>query len=424
VKRKNENWDVIVIGGGPAGMMAAGRAGEVGKRALLLEKNESLGKKLRITGGGRCNVTNAEFDTRTFLSNFKESDKFLHSPFSQFGVKEALEFFHSKGMPTKIEDRKRVFPESDSAESVWNVFIDYLKKHNVDVWLKSEVKAIHEKNGKIESIELKNGRTVKAKSYILATGGKSRPETGSTGDGFKWLKDLSHAVAEPKASLVPLIIKEPFVKDLQGITLPEVKISVYLNGEKQQIFKKETAALKKSGRLLFTHFGVSGPLILNIAKHIGEMLEYGEVKLKVDIVPSLPHDALNQKLQTIFKIENKKKIKNSLNEIVPSGFIETLLKTADINPDTENNSVTREMRVRLMDVLKAFTLTVGGLMGTDKAIVTSGGVELSEIDFKTMRSKKIENLFLIGDVLNIDRPSGGFSLQLCWTTGFIAGSNA
>lgn len=405
-------------------MMAAGRAGELGKRVLLLEKNESLGKKLRITGGGRCNVTNAEFDTRAFLSNFKESDKFLHSPFSQFGVKDALEFFHSKGMPTKVEDRKRVFPESDSAESVWNVFIDYLKDHNVDVWLNAEVKAIKIESEKIESIELKDGKVVRANSYILATGGKSRPGTGSTGDGFTWLRETGHSVAEPKASLVPLVIKEPFVKDLQGITLPDVKVSVFLNGEKQQIFKRETAVLKKSGRLLFTHFGVSGPLILNMAKHIGELLEQGEVKLKIDITPSLPNDALNEKLQTIFKIENKKKIKNALTEVVPSGFVTTLLHVADINPDTENNSITREMRVRLMNTLKGFTLTVKELMGEDKAIVTSGGVELAEIDFKTMKSKKIENLFLVGDVLNIDRPSGGFSLQLCWTTGFIAGSNA
>lgn len=417
-------WDIVVIGGGPAGMMAAGRAAERGLKVLLIEKNESLGKKLRITGGGRCNVTNAELDTRVFLSNFKESDKFLHSPFAQFGVKDALEFFHSRGMPTKIEDRKRVFPESDSAESVWNVFIKYLQAHKVEVKLSAEVKRFVKKGKNIESVELKDGKLIKAKSFILATGGKSRPETGSTGDGFSWLSDLGHQIAEPTASLVPLIVKEKFIKELQGITLPEVKITVFQNGVKQQIIKKETAALKKTGRLLFTHFGVSGPMILNMSRAIGELIDYGEVKIFIDAVPQIPHDLLNQKLQDIFKLESNKKIKNSLSEFGVMGFIERVLKTAEIDENIVNNSVTREMRIRLLNTLKAFPLTITALMGEDKAIVTSGGVDLREVDFKTMKSKIYDNLFLIGDILNIDRPSGGFSLQLCWTTGFVAGNNA
>lgn len=420
-----EIYDVIVIGGGPAGMMTAGRAGGLGKKVLLLEKNESLGKKLRITGGGRCNLTNAEFNTRVFLSHFKDSDKFLFSPFSQFGVKNTLDFFDSRGCPTKIEDRKRVFPKSDSAESVWNVLIEELKKNKVEVMLQSEVfefvKSSDENS--IESIKLKNGKILKAKSFVVATGGKSRPETGSTGDGFVWLQNLGHKVVEPKPSLVPLVIKESFVKDLQGITLLDVKVNVFQDGKKQKIFEKETAVLKTSGRLLFTHFGVSGPLILNMSKSISEFLDYGEVVLKIDLVPSLAMDTLNTELQKIFLTNAKKKIKNSLSDIVPSALIPVLLNTSAIDQDLFCSNITREMRVGLIELLKAFPLTVKELAKEEKAIVTSGGVVLEEVDFRTMRSKKIDNLFLVGDILNIDRPSGGFSLQLCWTTGFVAGSN-
>lgn len=422
---REEIYDVIVIGGGPAGMMTAGRAGGLGKKVLLLEKNESLGKKLRITGGGRCNLTNAEFNTRVFLSHFKDSSKFLFSPFAQFGVKDTLEFFDSRGCPTKVEDRKRVFPQSDSAESVWNVLLEELSKNKIEVVLKSEVlRFVKSANGQsIESLELKDGRLIKAKSFVIATGGKSRPETGSTGDGFVWLQNLGHKVVEPKPSLVPLVIKESFVKDLQGITLLDVKVNVFQDGKKQKIFEKETAILKTSGRLLFTHFGVSGPLILNMSKSISEFLDYGSVVLKIDLIPSLAMDTLNNKLQEIFLVNAKKKIKNSLYDIVPTGFVSVLLKVSGIDEDLFCSNMTREMRVKLIEFLKAFPLTVKELAKEEKAIVTSGGVALEEVDFKTMRSKKIDNLFLVGDILNIDRPSGGFSLQLCWTTGFVAGSN-
>lgn len=427
-KNTNENnvYDLIVVGGGPAGMMTALTAGALGKKVLLLEKNESLGKKLRITGGGRCNLTNAELDTRVFLSHFKDSSKFLFSPFSQFGVKDTLDFFNSRGCPTKIEDRKRVFPQSDSAETVWNVLIEELSKNKVEIMLKSEVSRFVKSTDRksIVALELSNNIVFKSKSFVIATGGKSKPETGSTGDGFSWLEDLGHTVVEPRPSLVPLIIKESFIKDLQGITLPEVKVNVFQNGKKQKIFEKETTVLKTSGRLLFTHFGVSGPLILNMSKTIDEFLDYGDVVLKIDLVPSLAMDTLNTELQKIFLNNAKKKIKNSLADLLPSGFVGTFLKVSGIDEDLFCSNITREIRVRLIDLLKAFPLTVKELAKEEKAIVTSGGVVLEEIDFKTMRSKKIDNLFLVGDVLNIDRPSGGFSLQLCWTTGFVAGSNA
>ncbi len=426
MKTKSEQtiWDVIVVGGGPAGMMAAGRAGTLGNKVLLLEKNDHLGKKLRITGGGRCNLTNGELDLRTFLSHFKEDDKFLFSAFSQYGVKETLEFFHSHNMKTKMEDRKRIFPESNSSESVREVCLQYLKEGNVTVKLSSTVKKIHTNKHTVTSVELIDGTCLSTKTLIIATGGTSHPETGSTGDGFLWLKDLGHKIQTPTDSLVPIVIREPWVKRLQGITLPNAKVTVFQNGKKQNIIKKETEALKKNGRVLFTHFGITGPLILNISSQIEKLLQNADVTIHLDMVPDLGHDVLNKTLQDILTKENSKKIKNSLSAFGVVGIILEVLALAQVDPNTINHHLTREMRLRIVDTLKAFPLTVKGLLGSDKAIVTNGGVSLKEVDMKTMRSKLFANVFLVGDILHIDRPSGGFSLQLCWTTGFVAGTNA
>lgn len=269
-KHSNLIWDVVVIGGGASGMMAAGRAAELGAKVLLIEKNDILGKKLLITGGGRCNLTNAELNTRKFLEKFKKSDKFLFSAFSQWSSKDTLDFFNSKGMPTKVEDENRVFPASDSAQSVWNVLVKYLKSGGVVILSNSPVADLIKKENVIEAAVLKNGEKIKAKSFILATGGKSRPETGSTGDGFIWLKNLGHTISAPNPMLVPIAIKENWVKTLQGVSIADVKINVFQNGKKQ---------ISKKGKILFTHFGLSGPTILNMAKDIGELLKYGEVNI-------------------------------------------------------------------------------------------------------------------------------------------------
>jgi hypothetical protein len=410
----NTIWDVIVIGGGPAGMMAAGRAGELGANVLLIEKNDSLGKKLLITGGGRCNVTNAEFDVRKLLTKFKDADKFLFSAFSQWSSTETLGFFNDRGMETKIENELRVFPTSNSAKSVWDVMVMYLKQSNVTILSNSPVKHIVKVKNIIEYIQLENGRKIFANKFILATGGMSRPETGSTGDGFKWLEKWGHTVTKPSASLVPISIKDSWVKQLQGVTIPEVKITVLQNNQKQLI---------KKGKILFTHFGLSGPTILNMSQDIGELLKYDEVMLSLDLLPSLDNGQLNTKLQEIFKVESNKKFKNALVTLLPSAIVPIIVELSGIDTDKFCHSISREERLNLVQVIKDIKLNVKGLLGADKAIITSGGVDLSEVDFKTMSSRLIPNLSIVGDLLDIDRPSGGYSLQLCWTTGFVAGDS-
>jgi predicted Rossmann fold flavoprotein len=407
------NYDVIVIGGGPAGMMAAGRSAERGARVLLLEKNDTLGKKLLITGGGRCNVTNAEFDNRALLEKFKDNNKYLFSAFSQWSVKETLDFFHMKQMDTKEEALKRVFPITNKAQSVWDVLVNYLKEGKVEVLSNTPVLGFITSDNLITGVKIKGSKVLKAKEYILATGGMSRPETGSTGDGFEWLREIGHNIIRPTASLVPIAIKDEWVKRLQGVTLQNVKITLFQNNEKQQ---------SSLGRVLFTHFGISGPTILNISKDVSELLKYGDVNISLDLLPDLDYGQLNQKLQDTFKENSNKKFKNSLSTITPSALAPIIVELSGINPETWSHSVTREERLSLVQLLKAVPLQVKGLLGVEKAIITSGGVSLDEVDFKTMHSRLFPNLALVGDILNIDRPSGGYSLQLCWTTGYVAGN--
>jgi len=410
---ENTIWDVIVVGGGPAGMMAAGRAGEKGARVLLIEKNEKLGKKLLITGGGRCNVTNSELDTRKLLEKFKEDGKFLFSAFSQHAVKDALDFFHVRGMDTKVEKELRTFPVSDSAQSVWNVLVENMKKNKIEVLSNSPVFEIAREDNLIVGIKLKNRKTIKGRSVIIATGGTSRPETGSTGDAYKWLKDIGHTIVEPTPSLVPIALKDLWVKRLAGVTLSDIKLTVFQNNEKQDVLK---------GKILFTHVGISGPTVLNMSKDIGELLKYGDVTISLDLLPKEDYGTLNSKLQVLFQEHDKKKFQNALSNLVPSAIAPVVVELSNIDKDKSCNSITREERLSLVNLLKGVPMQVDKLLGIKKAIITSGGVVPIEIDFKTMRSRLYPNLYLIGDILNIDRPSGGYSLQLCWTTGYVAGS--
>lgn len=412
---KDKVIDVVVIGGGPAGMMAAGRAAELGRSVLLLEKNTTLGKKLLITGGGRCNVTNNKKDVRTMLSKYKGSDKFLFSTFAQFGVKETLDFFNKRGMATKEENEGRVFPVSDKAQSVWDILVKYMKNGGVEIQSDVEVISISfDKKTKNILIKLKKGKEIIAKSCVLATGGTSHPETGSTGEGFMWLKKLGHKIMENDVALVPLKLKDFWTKKLSGVTLSEIKLTVFQNGEKRGVQK---------GKLLFTHLGISGPTVLNMSREVGEYLQYGEVRIDLDLFPKLDHSELKKKLQTLLVVESNKKLKNTIGKLVPEALGLALLQILQIDGETANHSVKSVDRTKLVALMKAVPLNIKELLGRDKAVVSSGGVVLTEVDFKTMQSQLIPNLYLVGDVLNIDRPSGGYSLQICWTTGYVAGSN-
>lgn len=458
----NKLYDIVVIGGGPAGMMAAGRAAELGKKVLLIEKNDGLGKKLLITGGGRCNVTNATFDTRALLTRFGEAEQFLFSPFAQFGVEQTIHFFESRGMKTKIENENRVFPLSNSARSVWEVMTRHIKTAghdvggSVEVLMNTSVKGfITEKKsadksdsatntGVIVSIKTKPTKgaskatkgtgsdEIHAKHFILAVGGSSRPETGSTGDGFTWLKEIGHNVTLPTPSLVPITIQEPWIKRLAGLSMTGIKVTVLQGGNKKIEMKRTGPQGLAHSKILFTHVGLSGPSILNMSAGIRELLSYrsddGEVVVSLDLLPKDDYGVLNKKLQEVFVENNNKKFKNSLTGLLPSTLIpviiDLLVEKIKIDPEKATNLVSREERLALVEMIKHFNMTVKGLLGFEKAIIASGGVDIREIDSKTMQSRLYPNLSIIGDVLDIERPSGGYSLQICWTTGYVAGTHS
>ncbi len=410
-----KNYDLIVIGGGASGMIAAGRAGERGLRVLLIEKNAQLGRKILITGNGRCNILNNIEDEHMLLEKYGNSKPFLYSLFAKFGRKDAYDFFDLHGLPLVIEENNRVFPKSQNAQDVVDFLSDYMRKSNAEIKMGGVVNSIQAKDGSIESITC-NGEVFTADEYIFATGGTSRPETGSTGDGYKWLSQLGHTVISPTPSLVPLSVREKWPKELSGISLENMRISFFVNGKKE---------FKLDGRLLFTHFGISGPLILNSASKVSKLLSIGTVTAEIDMFPSKDIADLERQIISVFDENKNKSLKNIVSELVPAGMgkgILTLL-AAHLDTETKVHSITKEDRKKIVNLFKALPITITGLMGLDRAIVADGGLPLTEVDMKTMRSKKVNNLFVTGDLLHINRPSGGFSLQLCWSTGYVAGSS-
>lgn len=410
----DKHYNLIVVGGGPSGMMAAGRAAERGKSVLLLEKNSTLGNKLKISGGGRCNLTNAVFDTKIFLESFGESAKYLYSTFSQFSVENTFDFFQSRGLDLKIEDNNRAFPVTDNARDVFLVLEKYMKENNVEILTNHPVTKIISKNNKIENI-IANDTTFTADNYVFATGGISHPETGSTGDGFDWLEKLGHIIQKPNPNLVPLAIQEKWVKDLSGVTLDPMKISFYLNDKKQ---------FSKVGRLLFTHFGISGPLILNSSFAVKQLLDQGPTTAYIDMYPKLDEGSLEKQIIDIFDKTKNKNFQNILKILTPNGMSKGLVNIFEEELlDKKVHSITKSERKQIIKILKNLPITIKGLMGLDKAIISDGGISLDEVNMKTMQSKICKNLYITGDLLHINRPSGGFSLQLCWTTGFVVGNN-
>jgi len=418
MKKSLENktfFDVAIVGGGPSGMMAAARAGELGAKVLLLEKKAALGRKLLLTGKGRSNITRAEFNLRELVKKYgREGDFFLY-PLSIFGVKETIDFFEKKGLKTKVERGKRIFPQSDRASDVLNILIGYLKSGGVKIMTNSEVKEIIKEKNRISKIILSGGREILAKNYIICTGGKSYPGTGSTGEGYKLAKKLGHTINKLRPALVPLKIKENWPKMAQGLSLKNVELTVFQNNKKQD---------SRFGEMLFTHFGVSGPIVLDLSGKIGELLEKGEVKLVLDLKPALDFQVLDKRIQSDFSKYSNKLFKNSLSDLLPKKLIPVIIELSGINPEKKVNEITRPERQKLVRLLKGLEMRVSSLLGFETAIITSGGVSLREIDSKTMKSKLIDNLFFAGEIIDLKGPTGGYNLQLCWSIGHLAGQSA
>jgi len=395
--------------------MAAGRAGELGAKVVLLEKNKGLGRKLLLTGKGRGNIAKAEFNPKELIKKYGREGDFLLYPLSVFGVKETIEFFEKKGLKIKTERGKRIFPQSDKSSDVLGILIDYLKKNNVQIMTNSEVAKIVKEKNRITKIALSDGREILAKNYIFCPGGKSFPGTGSTGDGYKWAKEMGHTLTKLRPALVPLKIKETWPKEAQGLSLKNVELTVLQNGKKKD---------SRFGELLFTHFGLSGPIVLDLSREIGEFLEKGEVKLFLDLKPALDFQTLDRRIQSDFSKYNNKVFKNCLSDLLPQKMIPIIIELSGITPSKKVNEITKEERHKLVRLFKGLEMTVSSLLGFEMAIVTSGGVSLKEIDSKTMKSKLIENLFFAGEIINLHGPTGGYNLQLCWSTGYLAGQNA
>ncbi len=419
--RADAIWEVVVIGGGASGMMAAGRAAELLRergekgRVLLLEKNARLGEKLLITGGGRSNVTNYELDDRKLLAKFKDRADFLFSPFSKFSVKETLDFFAKMGMETTLEAEGRMFPKSGKAESVWRALVSYLREGGVVVRSNANVASLARSGERIRAAKLEDGEEIRARSFILATGGSSRPETGSTGDGWKWLAKLGHAVRLPTAALTPVRTREAWSHSLTGLSFQNARATLSAGGKTH---------VRADGKILFTHQGLSGPLILNMSRAIGELLEYGECSLSIDLFPKRDPGTLDRELLDFWKTRQNKKLVNALGEFVPLALSKAMVKELCLDGELEVNKVSKAERKRIVAFMKAIPITPTGLLGMSKAVIASGGLDLTEVDLRHMRSKRYPNLYVVGDILDIDRPSGGYSLQLCWTTGWVAGTGA
>lgn len=419
--------NIIVVGGGAAGMLAAYFAAEAGNKVALLEKNEKLGKKIYITGKGRCNLTNA-CDVEELFLNVKSNSKFLYSAFYGFDNSRVIDFFESHGMPVKVERGNRVFPVSDKSSDVIFALQRALKEKKVEVSLHTEVsKLCYEKitdkkadeeaadkktELKITGVILKDGTTMAADAVIVATGGLSYPSTGSTGDGYKMAEDAGHTVTECTPSLVPFNVKEEWVKSLQGLSLKNTAISIY-SGKKK--------LYDDFGEMLFTHFGVSGPLVLSASGCIPAKAFDQELSMTIDLKPALDVEQLDHRILREFDEMKNKQFKNSLGHLLPAKMIPVMIALSGIDPDTKVNEISREQRQNLLHLFKNMPLTITGLRDFKEAIITKGGVSVKDINPSTMESKLVQGLYFCGEVLDLDALTGGYNLQIAWSTGHLAG---
>ena len=412
--RPLSHFDIAVIGGGPAGMMAAGRAAELGVKVVLIEKNEILGKKLLITGKGRCNFTHKEFDIKKLAEKFGRNGRFIYSALALFGVGEVIDFFESRGVKGKVEQGDRIFPEKGNAQDILNVLIKYLTEGKVNILYNAKVIGFKKEKGKISQVLLRD-RQINADKYIICAGGKAYPQTGSTGDGYQWAEQLGHTVIPPVPALNPVKTSEDWVKELQDLSLKNVSLKLFQNGKKQD---------ERFGEMLFTHFGVSGPIVMDMSKKIGALLKKGQVKLILDLKPALDFKKLDKRIQRDFQEFKGRMFKNSLKVLLPLSMIPVIIKLSGIEPEKKVDYISQEERNKLVHLLKELELIPTGLLGFKWSVVTSGGVALKEVNPNTMGSKKIKNLYFAGEILDLDGPSGGYNLQECWSTGYLAGESA
>ncbi len=416
---------VIVIGGGPAGMFAAYFAAQNGHKVTLLEQNEKLGKKLYITGKGRCNITNAS-DMEELFRNVCSNEKFLYSAFYSYTNDQVVDFFESHGLRTKVERGNRVFPVSDHSSDVISTLSRALKDVGVEVRLYSKVRELltckasegnadgTESQPVISGVVLENGEKQLADVVVLATGGISYPSTGATGDGYRFAEKLNHRIVEPTPSLVPFETKEAWVKDLQGLSLKNVAIKI-VNGKK--------VLYEDFGEMLFTHFGVSGPMILSASAAMKPDSFKEQPIAYIDLKPALDEETLDKRVLREFDEAKNKQYKNSIQKLLPGKLVPVIIELSGIDPDKKVNEISKEERRNLVNLLKALPITITGLRGWNEAIITKGGISVKDVNPSTMESKKVKNLYICGEVLDLDAMTGGYNLQIAWSTGYLAGNS-
>lgn len=404
---------VLVIGGGAAGMFAAITAARNGHKVCLFEKNERLGKKLFITGKGRCNITNA-CDMETLLSSVVSNPRFLYSSFYGCTNQEVIQFFEELGVRIKIERGERVFPVSDHSSDVIRAMEKEMKRLKVQVRLKEEAVRISVKNGEFSHAELACGEHISGDACIVATGGLSYPSTGSTGDGYRFASECGHTLTPCMPSLVPMEVKENWVRELMGLSLRNVSASIY-QGKKR--------LYQEFGEMLFTHYGVSGPIILSASSFVGQKLKDRELRLEIDLKPGLLEEQLDQRVRRDFEENQNRQFKNALGKLFPSKLLPVMVELSGIPPEKKVNVISKEERQRFVHQIKHLTMTLTGLRDYNEAIITRGGVKTKEIQPGTMESKYVKGLYFAGEVLDLDALTGGFNLQIAWSTGYAAGSS-
>lgn len=406
---------IIVIGGGAAGLMAAVIAGREGARVILLEKMNMVGKKMGITGKGRCNITN-NADMVEFIKNTPGNGKFLYSAYERFSNEDLLGLLHSWGLKTKVERGGRVFPESDSALDVRDTFMKVLKRYHVQVRLNEPVREITVQDGRVIGVRTDKERYT-CDAAILCTGGASYPLTGSTGDGYILAERIGHTVTDIRPSLVPIVTDEIWVKDIMGLSLRNVEVSV---------ISKNKIQAKQFGEMMFTHFGITGPTILSLSHTVGKLLRKKDpqISIEINLKPALTPDVLDKRVQKDFDLYSKKQLTNGMKDLLPQNLIPVVIRLAELDPAKPVNQITRDERQRLCHVLQHMTLTVKGLRPVEEAIVTAGGLSLKEFNPKTMESKLIQGLYGAGEVLDIDAFTGGYNLQAAFSTGYVAAMHA